>query len=98
MKTVEPEQICNFCGVQIVIFCAAAPGDGLPLHDHSFEHLTMAVSGAPEVFYEDGTAQTIRPGDVPLKFASGQKHGVRATAAGDRFVNIMQFPDQVPQR
>lgn len=96
MKTVEPEQICNFCGVQIVIFHAAAPGDGLPLHDHLFEHLTIAMSGALEVFYEDEITQTIRPGDAPLKFATGQKHGVRATAAGDRFINII--PDQMRQR
>ena len=92
MRQPAVERIATFFGVQIVIFRASEPGDGLALHDHPFDHLTIAISGNPEAFYEDGSVRVLCPGDVPLKFVAGEKHGVRATAAGDRFMNITPFP------
>jgi len=93
MSTLAPKHVINFCGVQIIVFCARATGDGLPLHDHPFDHLSLALGGTPEAFYADGTVQIMYPGDAPLKFTTGQQHGVRATAPGDCFVNIMPLPN-----
>ncbi len=85
-------RITNFCGVQLTFFRADRTGDELALHDHPFDHLTMALVGTLEVFYADGSAQELRPGDAPIKFAARQLHGTRATAKGDCFVNITPIP------
>lgn len=92
MKPIAPEYVFNFYGIQIISFCATDVDDGLQLHDHPFDHLALAITGAPEVFYADGARQVLRPGDPPLKFMARQQHGIRATARGDRFINIMPYP------
>ncbi len=89
MRILSPKTVVNFAGVQFIFFRADHPGDGLPLHDHPFDHLSFAIEGRPEAFYDDGTAAVMAPGDAPLKFEAGRKHGVRATAPGDCFVNVM---------
>lgn len=93
MRTLAPEHVIDFCGVQLIVFRAAEAGDGLPLHSHSFDHLVFALAGVPEAFFDDGSVHRLCVGALPLRLTAGKQHGVRATAAGDRFANVMPLPD-----
>ncbi len=63
-------------------------GDELPLHDHNFNHITLCLAGEIEVFTADGKSITAKPGEAPIEYVAGQRHGIRALTDGARFLNI----------
>lgn len=75
------------------VYSADAPGDELPpgLHKHDdFEHLTVAMSGEIEAFFDDREPIGAVPGDPPFEFAIGRFHGIRAKTAGAVFMSIQR--------
>jgi hypothetical protein len=88
--TLRLVQSFRFNGVAFQVYLCETAGDGLPVHDHDFNHLTRCEVGAIEAFDDRGPIKTATPADVPFEFRAGRRHGVRALTDGARFVNI--FP------
>lgn len=77
-----------FNGVQCVEYVADKAGDELPLHSHTFNHLTLCTEGVVECFTADGASVTCTPTDPPVEYIAGRKHGIRGLSDGARFLNI----------
>ena len=75
------------------IYRAERVDDVLPpgLHKHDYEHICVPMSGEVEAFFDDRAPISAKPGDLPLEFAPGRKHGVRALTAGAIFMNISRI-------
>ena len=75
-------------GARGTMYRCEEPGDGIPLHSHLFNHITIATAGEIEVFTDDGVSLTLKPGDPPVEYKPGRRHGIRAKTAGAMFMNI----------
>lgn len=82
--------VCTFTfnSVNCVEYKCDKAGDELPLHSHTFNHLTKVTNGEVEAFTEDGKSIRSTCGDPPLEYVAGRKHGIRALTDGAMFLNI----------
>lgn len=83
-----PGQPFTFNGVVCQPYLCERVGDELPLHGHTFNHLTLCLEGVIECFTADGTALQITPNDPPVEYVAGRRHGIRGLSDGARFLNI----------
>jgi quercetin dioxygenase-like cupin family protein len=67
-------------------------GDELPLHSHQFNHITLCLEGVVECFTSDGNSIPCAPGDPPVEYVAGRRHGIRGLSDGARFLNISPVP------
>ena len=65
------------------------PGEGLPRHDHAYDHATMCAHGAITV-RKEGKEFTIRQGDSPVNLRAGEWHEIECAEPGSVFVNIFR--------
>ena len=63
-------------------------GDELPLHSHTFNHITIAEVGEIECFTNDGRVVRRKAGDKPVEYVRGRQHGIRGVTPGAMFLNI----------
>lgn len=82
--------VCTFTfnGVVCVEYLCEKAGDELPLHNHTFNHLTKVTSGEIEVFTDDGVTLQGKAGDEPFEYSAGRMHGIRGLTDGAMFLNI----------
>lgn len=92
MNRAEVVQTFVFNGVACVEYRCPEIGDGLALHSHAFNHLTLCLEGEIEAFLDDGRAFPLKPGEPPLEYIAGRKHGIRGTTPGARFLNLSPLP------
>lgn len=78
----------KFNGCIFVEYLCRSAGDELPLHSHSFNHLTKVTNGAIEVFTDDGVSLSGKAGDEPFEYTAGRMHGIRSLTDGAMFLNI----------
>lgn len=78
----------DFHKVTGTLYMCEHVGDELPLHDHSFNHITIATIGEIECFTDDGVVVRCKPGDAPVEYIAGRKHGIRGVTDGAMFLNI----------
>jgi len=83
-----PGKPFTFNGVVCVEYLCEEAGDELPLHSHRFNHITLCLNGVITAFTGDGKSITATPGDPPIEYVAGRKHGIRGESAGARFLNI----------
>jgi quercetin dioxygenase-like cupin family protein len=85
----------EFDRVAFVEYLCEEVGDELPLHSHTFNHLTLAVRGRIRVFTDDNSeGLVLRIGDAPAEYVAGRLHGIRALDAGAVFLNISPVVDR----
>lgn len=82
--------VCEFTfnGVRCVEYLCEDIGDVLPMHSHTFNHLTKVTKGTIEAFTDDGVVIQSEVGEDPLEYVAGRKHGIRGLTAGAMFMNI----------
>lgn len=82
--------VCTFTfnGVQCVEYLCEKAGDELPLHSHTFNHLTKVTNGEIEAFTNDGQSIRSKAGETPLEYTAGTRHGIRGLTDGAMFLNI----------
>ena len=82
--------VCSFTfdNVHFVEYECEEIGDGIPLHDHAYNHLTKCTGGQIECYGPDGRSVTCRPGDPPIEYRPGTKHGIRGVTPRAMFMNI----------
>ncbi len=78
----------TFNGVILQEYLCERVGDELPLHSHTFNHLTLCLDGEIECFSGDGKSLRASPGDPPVEYVAGRKHGIRGLTDGARFLNV----------
>ena len=87
-----PGRSFTFNGVICQEYLCEVVGDELPLHSHTFNHLTLCLEGVIECFTSDGKSLTVTPTDPPAEYVAGRKHGIRGLSDGARFLNISPVP------
>jgi len=77
-----------------IIYHADAAGDVLApgLHDHTWDHLCVPMSGKIEVFFDDREPIEMVPGESPVQFPALRMHGIRALTDGAVFMGIQKTP------
>jgi len=77
----------SFNGNTFVVYRADL-GEGLPLHDHTFNHITIVLEGEIEV--SDGAAVSVvlNARNGPIEYRAGRKHAITAKQDGTRFMNV----------
>ena len=78
----------TFNGVVCAEYLCEKAGDELPLHSHTFNHLTKVTNGEVEVFDDSGKTMRGAARDAPFEYVAGRKHGIRAVTDGAMFFNI----------
>lgn len=66
-------------------------GECIPLHDHTFNHYTLIISGAAVQFDESGDVGYLLPNKSCNTYLmqAGKKHGIRAEIDGTVVINVM---------
>jgi hypothetical protein len=84
------KKICQFTfnGIMCVEYLCEEIGDELPLHSHTFNHLTKVTKGSVEAFTGDGVVIRSEVGEEPIEYTAGRKHGIRGLTPGAMFMNI----------
>lgn len=84
-----------FNGRRFVEYMCEDIGDGIPLHEHTFNHTTKCTKGKIECFTADGR-KTVRDADdldperrTPVIYKAGLRHGIKALTRGAIFINDM---------
>lgn len=91
MNTTNPRHSFQYAGVTINVYHADV-GDGLPMHEHSYNHAIVCHAGSCVVRVKGKEIQ-MEPGTMPLDLPANFPHEIEALASGTVFTNI--FPTQV---
>jgi quercetin dioxygenase-like cupin family protein len=73
-------------GANILVFHADI-GEGLPRHEHKYEHLTMCHSGKC-VIRKNGIEKIIDKYTQPINLKANEWHEIEALEDGTVFVNV----------
>lgn len=82
---IAPTQVTTLDNVQMN-FYHCNKGEGLPMHSHSYSHITYCVSGSCLVT-QDGKFRTITSNTKPLILKANFQHEIEALENGTAFVN-----------
>ena len=91
MREVTPKHGFNYAGVTIGVYHANL-GEGIPSHEHPFNHATVCHAGSCIVRVK-GKEIRMEPGTMPLDLPAYIPHEIEALEDGTVFTNI--FPTQV---
>jgi len=65
-------------------------GDEIPMHSHNYYHSCYCISGALEIYDDDGKVKTVFEGEY-AEFYAGRKHGIRATQDKTQTIHILEI-------
>lgn len=65
----------------------ANKGEGLPRHEHTFEHLTMCHAGSC-VIRKEGIEKLVDKNTQPINLKAAEWHEIEALEDGTVFVNV----------
>ena len=63
-------------------------GDSIPLHSHTFRHLSLVILGSVVAFDEAGKELLLTEASPPVEFLPGRLHGLRAQVDGTVILQI----------
>lgn len=86
MITVEARYTVNSHGAALRVF-HADKGEGLPRHEHDFDHLTVCHAGSC-VIRKEGRERVLTKFDNPVNLAANEWHEIEALEDGTVFVNV----------
>lgn len=87
MNTIAPVRAIDY-GSNIQIY-HANKGDGLPKHEHTFDHLSMCFAGSC-VVRKEGKELVINKYSTPLNLVANEWHEIEALEDNTIFVNIFK--------
>jgi quercetin dioxygenase-like cupin family protein len=87
MITLNPKFQVNYDGASIYIY-HANKNEGLPKHDHVYNHLTMCHAGSCLVSLENGKSIVINKDTQPVNLKGNIKHEIEALEDNTVFVNV----------
>lgn len=85
--TVSVAHKVDYDDVEIAVF-HANKGEGLPMHGHSYSHVTMCNSGSCLVTLENGKSIVMTKETQPVNLLAGVKHQLEAIEDNTVFVNV----------
>ena len=86
VKLITPKNSVEFSDTTLNIYHANV-GEGLPRHEHNFNHLTICHSGSCVVRKEKGE-KIINKNSVPLNLVDNEWHEIEALEDNTIFVNV----------
>ena len=86
VKLINPKNSVNFSNTILNIYHANI-GEGLPKHEHTFNHLTFCNAGSCIVRKEKGE-KIINKNSTPLNLSANEWHEIEALEDNTIFVNI----------
>jgi quercetin dioxygenase-like cupin family protein len=86
MIVVAPKHSFSYAGLQVATYHAAS-GEGLPMHDHTYNHATVCHAGSCVVRVK-GKEIVMQPGTMPLDLPANIPHEIEALEDGTVFTNI----------
>lgn len=86
MNAVSPQHVFNYIGVTHAVYHASA-GEGLPAHQHEYNHATICHAGSCVVRVK-GKEILMKPGTMPIDLPANIPHEIEALEDGTVFTNI----------
>ena len=65
-------------------------GDEIPLHSHTFSHLSLVIVGSAIAFDGEGKELLLTEASAPVEFPAGRTHGLKAQTDGTVILQIQQ--------
>jgi quercetin dioxygenase-like cupin family protein len=84
--TVEAKYTVESNGASLRVFHANT-GEGLPKHEHTFDHLTMCHAGSC-LIRKEGRERVLTKSDNPINLVANEWHEIEALEDGTVFVNV----------
>ena len=85
MKQLTPKHTFAYEGARINVF-HANKGEGLPRHQHKYDHATMCCSGAC-VVRKEGVRLVLTKESKPINLTGTEWHEIEAIEDGTVFIN-----------
>lgn len=92
-KQVPPKFMFTIKDVTTVVY-HAGKGEGLPKHEHNYDHSTMCVSGSCIVRKENKSI-TLTKDSKPLWLTAPDWHEIEALEDGTIFINTLALGEEV---
>lgn len=86
MTPINPKHAFNYAGTTMHVFHAKA-GEGIPLHEHPYNHATVCHAGSCVVRVK-GKEIRMEPGTMPLDLPANIPHEIEALEDRTVFTNI----------
>lgn len=86
MNIINPRHSFQYAGVTMNVFHAKA-GEGLPVHQHTYNHATVCHVGSCLVRVK-GKEIRMEPGTMPIDLPANELHEIEALEDGTVFTNI----------
>jgi quercetin dioxygenase-like cupin family protein len=83
---ISPRHILTYAGAQLSIF-HANKGEGLPRHEHKYNHATICHSGSCVIRVEDKELVMTKE-TQPVNLTANKWHEIEALEDGTVFVNV----------
>jgi quercetin dioxygenase-like cupin family protein len=86
MITLAPRHSFTYDGAQLNVF-HANKGEGLPRHQHNYNHATMCNAGSCWI-RKEGKEVLVTKDTQPINLVAGEWHEIEAAEDGTVFVNV----------
>jgi len=86
MQTVNPAHLFTYGGASFNVY-HANKGEGLPRHEHTFNHATVCNAGSC-ILRKEGREKIIDKHTQPVDLAANEWHEIEALEDNTVFVNI----------
>jgi len=91
ISPISPKHFFDYAGISVATYHANA-GQGLPIHQHTYNHATVCHTGSCVVRVK-GKEIRMEPGTMPIDLPANEYHEIEALKDGTVFTNI--FASQV---
>ena len=86
VKHISPFHSVTYDGAILNVY-HAGKGDGLPRHEHTYEHLVLIHAGSC-LITKEGKSRTMTKDTQPVNLTAGEWHEIEALEDGTVFVNV----------
>jgi hypothetical protein len=86
VQVIAPTHQVTYDGATLSIF-HANKGEGLPIHEHIYAHLTICHAGSC-VIRKEGIKKVIDKNTQPINLKAAEWHEIEALEDGTVFVNV----------
>jgi quercetin dioxygenase-like cupin family protein len=86
VTSIGPKHFFDYAGLSVATYHAKA-GEGLPVHQHTYNHATVCHVGSCLVRVK-GKEIRMEPGTMPIDLPANELHEIEALEDGTVFTNI----------
>lgn len=91
INMIEPTFIVEQNGASVSVYHANS-GDGLPRHEHTYQHLTFCHAGSA-IIRKEGRELVMTKDTQPVNLVANEWHEIEALEDGTVFVNVFSDCD-----